>query len=348
MKKTDVVICVGPGGVGKTTLAAALGVRAAKKGKKVLVLTIDPSRRLAVTLGLGDATDVIRVPGADYAGELWAGVVDHKRTFDDFVRRAADKAPGAEKLLQNRLYQQLKSTLAGSQDFTALEKLYEAVRDGGYDLVVLDTPPAQHVLEFLQAPAKIALLFNDGIARWFRDPSSEKIGFFQKVLNTGTRQILKVLEHLTGGEFIRELSDFFRQIESWQGKLEERTDAVHRLLTSEDTRFALISGADRGRLVEAEAFAAELRRGGYRLDEVLINRATPSWWDAEDGGLPPPLEPLFAAMRALVSAQLGHARGFAARLKGGVRVTTLPEWDERIYDLKGLEMVSEVLDRELS
>lgn len=344
---TKVVICVGPGGVGKTTMAAALGVRAAKKGRKTLVLTIDPSRRLAQTLGIGDAVTATRVPGADYAGELWAGVVDHKQTFDEFVRRAAGKSPSAEKLLQNRLYQQLKSTLAGSQDFTALEKLYSSVRDGGYDLVILDTPPAQHAVEFLQAPAKIAVLFNDGIAKWFRNPEG-KAGLFQKVLSLGTKQILKVLEGLTGGEFIRELSDFFRQIESWQGKLEERTAAVHRLLTSADTSFCLVSGADRTRLTEASAFVIELRRGGYRLENVLVNRTVPQWWSETQPAVPAALENLYLASRKLVKEQITRVQDFASQLKDGTRVTMLPEWDERIYDLKGLEKVADVLDQELS
>lgn len=345
---TKVVICVGPGGVGKTTMAAALGVRAAKKGQKTLVLTIDPSRRLAQTLGLGDAVQALRVPGASYKGEFWAGVVDHRQTFDDFVRRAAGASPSAEKLLQNRLYQQLKSTLAGSQDFTALEKLYSSVRDGGYDLVILDTPPAQHAVEFLEAPAKIAVLFSDGIAKWFRHPEGGKAGLFQKMLSLGTRQILKVLENLTGGEFIRELSDFFRQIESWQGKLEERTAAVHRLLVSSDTSFCLVSGADRTRLTESTAFVQELRRGGYRLEHVLVNRAVPQWWSENQAPVPPALEGLYASYRRLVEEQIGRVGDFASWLKDGVRVTRLPEWDERIYDLKGLEKVADVLDQELS
>lgn len=348
MTTTKVLVCVGPGGVGKTTVAAGLAVQAAREGKKTLVLTIDPSRRLASTLGLEGVTDAARVPGADYPGELWAGVVDHRRTFDEFIRRAAGKGAAVEKLLNNRLYRQLSSTLAGSQDFTALEKLYTSVRDGGFDLVVLDTPPAQHALDFLEAPGKIANLFNEGIARWFRDPGGEKTGLFQKVINTGTRQVLKILEGLTGSDFLRELGDFFRQIEGWQDKLRERTTAVHRLLVSPDTEFCLVTSVDAAKLAEAERFARDIRKGGYHLGTLVLNRTLPEWWRPDLEEPPAAARPLFARFAESLNLRLRRVDDFASRLKGEVRVVKLPEWDERVYDLKGLETVAAALKREMA
>lgn len=341
-----VSVFVGPGGVGKTTLAAASALLAAEEGKKVLVLTIDPSKRLASTLGIEGKTEATKVPGFEGAGELWASVVDHRKTFDEFVRKAANRAPGAEKILKNHLYRQLTTTLSGSQDFSALERLYSSYVEGEYDLIVLDTPPAQHALTFLEAPAKIAALFNEGIARWFRDPKSEDTGFFQKIVGAGTRQVLKILESLTGAEFIRELADFFRSIEGWQDRLRERTSAVHQLLVSDRTEFSLVTNFDRAKLLESEAFARDIRRGGYRLKTVLINRAFPQWFDAnETGPSSGPYKDLYEKFREFYGHREKTIGDFSLRLKGEVQVLQLPELTERVYDLEGLRKVARILKK---
>lgn len=343
MKKVRVFI--GSGGVGKTTLAAAAGLLAAREGKKVLVLTIDPSKRLASTLGIEGTTVPTKVPGFKGKGELWASIVDHRRTFDEFVMKAAKHAPGAEKLLQNRLYKEMSSTLSGSQDFSALERLYSSYKDEDFDLVILDTPPAQHAMDFLNAPAKLAALFNEGIARWFRLSPEGKIGFLQRIVNTGTQQVLKILERLTGSEFIRELTEFFRSMEGWQGKLGERAAAVHKLLISKDTKFCLVTNFDRAKLIEAESFVKQIRQGGYHLSHVVINRAFPDWLGSE-ATLDPKLQGLYSDFSKYYERRAEGANQFAARLKGEITVLRLPELSERVYDLEGLEQVAEQLKRE--
>lgn len=338
-------VFVGSGGVGKTTLAAAAGLLAAREGKKVLVLTIDPSKRLASTLGIEGTTEPTKVPGFKGRGELWASIVDHRRTFDEFVMKAAKHAPGAERLLKNRLYKEMSSTLAGSQDFSALERLYSSYKDGDYDLLILDTPPAQHAMDFLESPAKLAALFNEGIARWFRAPSGGKISFLQKIVNTGTQQVLKVLEKLTGSEFIGELTEFFRSMEGWQGKLGERASAVHRLLISPETKFCLVTNFDRAKLAEAESFVKKIKQGGYHLSHVVINRAFPEWLGSEST-LDPKLLDLYGSFSKYYERRAAGANAFASRLKGEITVLRLPELSERVYDLKGLEQVAEQLKKE--
>lgn len=341
--KTKISVFVGPGGVGKTTLAAAAALRAAHAGQKVLVLTIDPSQRLASTLGVQGSKEPVQVPGFQGQGELWASVVDHQSTFDEFVRKASAKAPGAEKLLQNRLYRQLTTNLAGSQDFSALEKLYSMVKESNYDLVVLDTPPAQHALTFLRAPEKIAALFEEGVAKWFREPGASR-GLVQRVLGAGTRQVLKVLESLTGAEFIRELGDFFRALEGWQDRLRERTGAVHKMLVSDLTEFTLVTSFDPAKLKESERFAREIRREGYHLRQVLVNRAFPEWL-RQQGQAPESvsLQPVFRQFKDFYELREAQLDRFSSGLKGEVEVLRLPELNERVSDLKGLEKVATML-----
>lgn len=343
MKK--VMIFIGTGGVGKTTLAAATAVREARAGKNVLVLTIDPSKRLAGTLGLAPGQDLAAVPGANYPGRLWAGLVDHRKTFDEFVLRAANKSPGAEKLLENRLYRQLSTTLAGSQDFTALVKLLSCHEEQDFDLIILDTPPSQHLDDFLQAPARIAALFNEGVSRWFRQPDGDGGGIFRKLVSGGTRQVLKILESLTGSEFIRELGDFFSRIEGWQGRLIERTTSVHRLLVSENTEFHLVTGVDRAKLAEAADFARHIRKGGYGLRGVLVNRARPEWMAAtapEFQGRDD-LRALYEECAHFQAERDAQIDAFAAGLRGTVAISRLPEFNDPVHDLKGLEDVSRKL-----
>lgn len=283
---TKTLIFIGTGGVGKTTLAASVGLGLAIEGKKILVLTIDPSKRLAQALGLkadGELHKLDLKSFGNTTGELWSCVIDHQKAFENFIRHASKNVATEQdinRLLKNKLYQQLSGRLSGSQEFTSLITLYQFVESQKFDLVILDTPPAQHTWNFLKAPEKIANLFNEGIANWFR-AGTESTSFFKKIVNLGTTQVLKALEVLTGSEFIKELSAFFKAIQNWQQPLENYVMDCHRLLTSKKTEFVLVTGLDPSRLKEAEKLSKEIRMQGYKLTSIVINRV-PGWLE----GLP--------------------------------------------------------------
>ena len=256
----EVLVCVGTGGVGKTTSAAALGVKAAQAGKRVLVLTIDPAQRLATSLGLSEEArakgEIVEVPPSEFAqppkGQLFASVIQAQKIFDDFICSEAP-ADQAERLMKNRLYQQLTTRLAGSQEFTSLEKLLQCHEDQRFDLIVLDTPPAQHSLDFLGAPLKLHALFQSSVTQWFLNSKGDKEqGWLKRTLSGGKDRAFSILKQLTGSDFIRELQEFFELAQAWQKKLGQRMVDVHRLLTSEKTAFVLVTSFDEAKLERAD------------------------------------------------------------------------------------------------
>lgn len=345
-KQGSVIICIGSGGVGKTTFSAGLGAKAASLGYKVLVLTIDPSRRLAQTLGIEGHTDIVKVPGQKFKGELFASVVDHKRTFDDFIRRATTKSESVEKILQNKLYQQLTTNLSGSQEFTSLEKLLSAYESGQFDLIILDTPPAKHAVDFLNAPQKISALFTEGVAKWFRDPKGEKRGIISTIVNTGTKQVLKALEALTGNDFIKELADFFVKIESHQEKLQGRVQAVHKLLIGPNTQFCLVTAFDRAKLMEAQKLAKDIRKNGYHLEYVVINRAHPLWYNpqaAYEKMKSPAVTALYQRLMKYYSTKQSEINEFSENLSKHIVCLRLPEFSSDISNLEDLKWVMELI-----
>lgn len=281
-EKTNALVCIGSGGVGKTTLAASVALGQAALGRKVFILTIDPSLRLAQALNFKTDGKVYAIETPEIknsGGALQTSVLQHENVFTEFFIEACSSQPSAEKDIQkiknNKLFRQLSTQLGSSQDFTAIYKLNQLVRSGHYDLVVLDTPPAQHTWQFLQAPEKIAQLFNEGVAQWFRE-SQDKKGLVKRVLNLGTRQVLKALETLTGSEFLMELSLFFQAIQKWQGPLEKQVLDCHKLLVSDTTHFLLVTGLDSSRMKEAQLISQEIIKEGYKLTSLVLNRF-PDW-----------------------------------------------------------------------
>src|SRR5918998_3785620 len=221
-----IVVCAGSGGVGKTTTAAALAMGMAERGLKVAVVTIDPAKRLADSLGLEELGNEPRLVdperfsdhGVEIRGELWALMLDSKRTFDALIERLAPDARTRDEVLANRIYQQLSSAVAGSQEFTAIAKLYELDASGDFDLLVLDTPPSRNALDFLDAPGRLTSFFQGRAIRLFLRPA----GIGSRLMGAGTGAVFSLMRRATGIDLLEDLSVFFRSLASMVDGFAER------------------------------------------------------------------------------------------------------------------------------
>ena len=323
-------------------------MRAAQLGLRTLVLTVDPAKRLATALGLDLADASERpVPNLNAPGTLTAAVIDSKKVFDQFILEHAVGSDVVARIMKNRLYHELSTTLAGSQEFTALERLLQATESGRYDLVVLDTPPTKHAMDFLTAPDRIKSLFQDSVTKWFMAPE-ERTGFFTGLVSRGTRMALKSLETLTGAQFIEELLDFFSAIRSVQKVLRDRSDRVHVLLKSESTKFFVVTSFDAAKLVEAKYLQGELDRLGYRLEGVVINRAFPSGLPTELTAAVPGVDAavygkvldFYKKFKDYYSYRYNLYESFSRGLGPGIGVVRLPEYRSDVHGIQDLERLA--------
>jgi anion-transporting ArsA/GET3 family ATPase len=341
LNQYKVIVCAGTGGVGKTTIAAALGELFARQGRRALVLTIDPARRLASALGMSGQAEEFRAP-LQASGELWAAMIDSSVIFDRFVRRASATPEQAQRLLRNRLYQELSRSLNGSQEFTALERLLEAEESGRYDVVILDTPPSQHAIDFLRAPERIFALFQESITKWFVQAESQN-GFLQSLFHRGTKTVLSALERITGSQFIGELSDFFANMSVLQKEVAERSIRVHRLLTHADTGFVLVTGFDEAKLKESKIFAHHLRRTGHQLAAVVINRTFPEWASQphrENSTSLQKLNEYYDLLARYFAGRIELCDQFAREWHPQSQVIKIPDFYQPVCGLDGLHLIS--------
>ncbi|MGL6109251.1 MAG: ArsA family ATPase [Rubrivivax sp.] len=341
-----VIVCAGSGGVGKTTISAALGVAAAKMGKRVLVLTIDPARRLATALGIDSSADEVRVPGQKYRGQLWAGTIDSARIFADYIERHASDRKTAERLFKNSLYRQMSTTLSGSQEFTSLSRLHDAATGGNYDLVILDTPPAVHAVDFLRAPDRLNAVFDTAIVSLFMGRTTG-LGLVATAWKQGMKLYLAALTRLTGSAFVGALSDFFSAIDAMAPDIRQTNLRAQQLLLDPSAAFVLISSFDLAKIQEGEAFHDELVRAGHHLRKVIVNRAWPQWALADAAARSAARKSLLArGERQLAELQLTLSDYYAARRSLQPRfadLLVLPEMDDEIVGLAALERVAALL-----
>jgi anion-transporting ArsA/GET3 family ATPase len=312
-----IAVCVGPGGVGKTTVAAALALGRALEGARVLVCTIDPARRLANALGLSALGNVeSRVPEHKFAeaglrpkGELFAMMLDVKRTWDDLVTRHAPDPARRERILRNRLYQQMSSALAGSQEYMAMEKLYELATDRDYDVIVLDTPPTAHALDFLEAPDRILDFLGNETARALLAPAAAAGKLGLRLAQLGGGYIAKTLARFTGQAVLADLGDFLQGFQGMYEGFKERAAEVHALLSRPEVGFVLVTSPSPVAIEEVLAFHERLHAESMPIAGVVANRVTPDLWS--DGPLPSAAE---------IAAALPGRRGDAA-LAGRLALT---------------------------
>jgi len=346
------VICAGSGGVGKTTTAAALAMGAAAEGKKVAVVTIDPARRLATALGLeelGNEPSLIdperfSAHGIDMRGELWALMLDAKRTFDELIEHLAPDARTRDEVLANRIYQQLSNAVAGSQEFTAIAKLYELDASGDFDLIVLDTPPSRNALDFLDAPQRLTGFFQGRAVKVFLRPA----GFGGRIIGRGTGVAFGLLRRVTGVDLLEDLSVFFRALGGMIDGFVTRAERVGALLADPGTTFLIVTSPRHDPVEEAIYFHRKLVDGGLPFGGLVVNRIHVP--PEVDGALPAALsEALGDALARRVAAAAHELAALAARdavnvehlrsTLGDPPLVLVPERQDDVHDVEGLAHV---------
>ncbi len=363
LRTAHVCVCAGPGGVGKTTVAAALAVGLARRGQRVAVVTIDPARRLAAALGLKElGNEPQRVPhtllaeggpdgpraktraGAAQGGELWAMMLDAKGTFDELIARLAPNESARQEVLSNRIYQEISSAVAGTQEFSAVTKLYELHREGNFDVIVLDTPPSRNALDFLDAPMRLTRFLEGRALRMFLAPGNLAARF----LGRGTGLVLSVFSRFTGVDLLADATSFFRSLAGMVDGFRERAHAVDELLRDPATAFLLVTSPEPEPARETVYFARHLAAAGMTRAGLIVNRVHS---DGLEGHTSAHVRELLAGelgqrLAARVADNLADFDILARRDRDSVErlcqaledpdPILIPQLDEDIQDLAGL------------
>ncbi|KFU78943.1 Anion-transporting ATPase, ArsA/GET3 family [Amycolatopsis lurida] len=275
--ESRVIVCCGSGGVGKTTTAAALALRAAERGRQTVVLTIDPARRLAQALGLrelGNHPKQVQVEGFEPKGELWAMMLDMRRTFDDMVRVHAGPER-AEQLLQNPFYQTISTSFSGTQEYMAMEKLGQLAATDEWDLIIVDTPPSRSALDFLDAPTRLSSALDGRMIRLLTGPAKAGGWGLRKVVNAGFSMFAKAVSTIIGGQLLTDASAFMQAFDSMFGGFRERARKTAELLRSGGTSFLVVAAPEPDALREASYFVERLSEESMPLAGLVANRTHP-------------------------------------------------------------------------
>jgi anion-transporting ArsA/GET3 family ATPase len=369
-----ICICAGSGGVGKTTTSAAIAMGMAASGKKVAVLTIDPAKRLANSLGLRElGNEECLVPperfaehGIEMKGELWAMMLDAKRTFDDLIERHAPDEQTRDRVLSNRIYQEVSNAMAGSQEYMAMEKLYELHQEDRYDLLVLDTPPTRHALDFIDAPERMTRFIEGKSLQFFLKPG--RLGV--RLLGRSGGALFSILKRLTGIDLLQDLSEFFQSFGDMAIGFRERAQRVSELLGDRRTTFVLVTAPEREPIEEAIYFWRRLTDARLPFGGVVVNKVHHDYlrWAEDSDGLASEaaLEQLAAELElsldgnrdgselaGRVYENFQRYRVLAQRDRENIalltkrleerRIIQVPYLDEDVHDLDGLAEIDRYL-----
>ena len=353
-----VCVCAGSGGVGKTSTAAAVALGMAADGAKVAVVTIDPAQRLATALGLEQLSneprpvELLAAAGVDLQGELWAMMLDPKRTFDELIDRLAPTPERAEEIKRNRVYRELSSAVSGSQEFTAVSKLYELANEGEFDLVVLDTPPSRNALDFLEAPRRLTAFLEGRMLKLVLRPT----GFGMRVLSVGTAPLLSALRRVTGFDAIADVTGFFALLGDMTESFHARAQHVEELLHSRQTAFVLVTSAQREPVDEAIWFRRTLREGGLPFAGVVVNRfhhdlRAVAGVDGLEGELSATLGrdladrvlANLADYHVLAERDAANVARLQDELDADEPLLLIPQFDDDVHDIAGLLRMREFL-----
>jgi anion-transporting ArsA/GET3 family ATPase len=371
-----ICICAGSGGVGKTTTSAAIAMGMAAQGLKVAVLTIDPAKRLANSLGLPELgneerlvdPDRFAAHGVEMKGELWAMMLDAKRTFDDLVERHAPDEETRDRILQNRIYQEISNAMAGSQEYMAMEKLYELHQEARYDLLVLDTPPTRHALDFIDAPERMSRFIEGRSLQFFLKPG--RLGL--KVVGRSGGVLFSALKRITGIDLLQDLSEFFQSFGNMAEGFSERAQRVKELLSHRDTTFVLVTAPQREAIDEGVYFWRRLKEAHLPFGGVVVNKVHHDFvqplepgaltGDASgalqqsvlerlpdeltrslgDADLAARVHENFENYRALADRDRENMARLTERLEED-SVVCVPYFDEDVHDIEGLAQVNRYL-----
>ncbi|MDH3404161.1 MAG: AAA family ATPase, partial [Acidobacteriota bacterium] len=326
-------VVVGAGGVGKTTVAAALAVALADAGHRTLVMTFDPSRRLKDTLGIGERALADEVPVAHCGGRLHASLLDARQTFDGLIDRYAPDAAVRQRILGNRYYRHLAGSLAGILEYMAAEKLFEIVQAGSYERLVLDTPPVSQALDLLEAPERIVRFLDSGAVQFATRPWFDAAGRLKATRRMGRlgRRLEDYLDGLVGLDLLRDLVEFFTAFKPLFEGFRARAREVGSLLRRPSTCFDLVTTASEDRTHDTLFFARRLRESGLRLGSIAVNRLHP-WPGSGAAG-----SPVLARLASAVADRERRALASVRELLGGsVPLVTLPLLAEEPVAIAGL------------
>jgi anion-transporting ArsA/GET3 family ATPase len=357
--ETHVIVCCGSGGVGKTTTAAAIAVRAAERGRKTVVLTIDPARRLAQSLGLrelGNTPRSVEVDGFEPAGELSAMMLDMRRTFDDMVLAHAGEER-AKEVLANPFYKTISTSFSGTSEYMAMEKLGQLAAEGRWDLIVVDTPPSRSALDFLDAPQRMSTALDGRMIKLLTGPARAGGWGVRKVVGAGFMLFARAVSTIVGGQLLADASAFVQAFDGMFGGFRERARKTYELLRSGGTAFLVIASPEPDALREASYFVERLSSESMPLSGLVVNRthpvlaalSGPSAQAAADKLEKSGDAPLAAAVlrlhadRVAVAEREGRLVARFTKAHSTVPVVRVPAMPADVHDLDGLRVIGELL-----